>query len=200
MVSHSEIHESENLTIRGFEKRPKARVMLWDEMAVVGRVARPHGLRGQLIVNVETDFPEERFQRGAEVFVNRRGQIESLTLDHVRFHQGRPIVVVSGVDTIDAAEALAGLELRVPRERLMRLPAGTFYRHELVGCRVETSQGEAVGVVTEVEGPAYASRLVVASGDDEIQIPLAREICTVVDTHARRIVIEPLDGLLDLNK
>jgi 16S rRNA processing protein RimM len=174
--------------------------MFWEEMAVVGRVARPHGLRGQLIVNVETDFPEERFQRGAEVFVNRRGQIESLTLDHVRFHQGRPIVVVSGIDTIDAAEALAGLELRVPRERLIRLPAGTFYRHELVGCRVETSQGEAVGVVTDVEGPAYASRLVVASGDDEIQIPLAREICTVVDTHARRIVIEPLDGLLDLNK
>ena len=174
--------------------------MHWEEMAVVGRVARPHGIRGQVIVNVETDFPEERFQPGAELFVNRRGQIESLTLDQVRFHQGRPIVVVSGVDTIDAAEALAGLELRVPRERLIRLPAGTFYRHELVGCHVETGRGEAVGFVTDVEGPAHASRLVVSSGDDEIQIPLAREICTIVDTGARRIVIEPPDGLLDLNK
>jgi 16S rRNA processing protein RimM len=174
--------------------------MHWEEMAVVGRVARPHGLRGQLILNVETDFPEERFQPGAEVFVSRRGQVESLTIQNVRFHQGRPIVAVSGVDTIEAAQALAGLELRVPRERLIRLPVGTFYRHELVGCHVETSRGEAVGFVTDVEGPAQASRLVVSSGDDEIQIPLACEICTIVDTGSRRIVIEPPNGLLDLNK
>jgi 16S rRNA processing protein RimM len=174
--------------------------MDWEQMAVVGQVARPHGLRGRLILNVETDFPAERFQRGAELFVNRRGQIESLTIRDVRFHQGRPIVVVSGVDTIEAAEGLAGFELRVPRERLIRLPVGTFYRHELVGCHVETRGGEAVGFVTDVEGPAQASRLVVASGDDEIQIPLAREICTIVDTGAKRIVIEPLNGLLDLNK
>ena len=103
------------------------------------------------------------------------------------------------MDSIDAAEALVGLELRVPRERLIRLPAGTFYRHELVGCHVEARRGEAVGFVTDVEGPVHASRLVVSSGEDEIQIPLAREICTSVDTGAKRIVIEPPDGLLVLN-
>ena len=52
----------------------------WDSMAVVGRIARPHGLKGQVIVNPETDFPEQRFQPGAELFVSRGGVVESLTL------------------------------------------------------------------------------------------------------------------------
>jgi 16S rRNA processing protein RimM len=171
----------------------------WDEMAVVGRIARTHGLRGEVIVNLETDFPDERFHAGAELFVVRGGKIERLTLAGVRFHQGRPIVAVTGVDGIDAAQELSGLDLRVPPEWLVPLPAGTFYRHDLVGCRVETGAGRPVGIVKEVEGTAAASRLVVASGDQEILIPLASEICIAIDADGKRIVIEPPDGLLELN-
>ena len=101
---------------------------------------------------------------------------------------------------IEAAHALAGLELRVPTEWLVELPAGTFYRHYLVGCRVETTGGETIGIVKDVEGPQEASRLIVGSGADEILIPLASAICTAIDAGAKRIVIEPLNGLLDLNK
>ena len=173
--------------------------MNWDDMAVVGRIARSHGIRGQVIVNVETDFPEERFRSGSEVFVDRCGEVEPLTLTTVRFHQGRPIVGIAGIDSIDEAQGLAGLELRVPAERLVRLPAGTFYRHDLVGCRVETREGEAVGVVKQVEGTIDASRLVVASGGDEILIPLTVAICTGINADAKRIVIEPPEGLLELN-
>src|SRR5712691_2327812 len=98
--------------------------MNWDDMAVVGSIARPHGIRGQVVVNVETDFPDERFQAGNELFVDRRGDVQALTLTTVRFHAGRPIVGIAGVDSIDEAQRLAGLELRVPAERLVRLPAG----------------------------------------------------------------------------
>jgi 16S rRNA processing protein RimM len=171
----------------------------WEDMATVGRIARTHGLRGELIVNVETDFPEERFHPGAELFAERGGAAEPLTLTSVRFHHGRPIVAIAGFDGIDAAQPLVGLELRIPAERLVRLPAGTFYRHDLVGCRVETSAGQPVGVVKEVDGTAGVSRLVVASGDDEILIPLASEICTAIDADGKRIVIEPPEGLLELN-
>jgi len=69
-----------------------------------------------------------------------------------------------------------------------------------VGCRVETSGGLAVGIVKEVEGTLAASRLVVASGDREILIPLASEICTAIDAGTKRIVIEPPEGLLELNR
>ena len=151
---------------------PRRPAVNWDDMAVVGRIARPHGIRGQVILNAETDFPEERFQPGNEVFIERRGGVEPLTLTTVRFHRGRPIVGVSGVESIDEAQELAGLELRVPAERLVRLPAGTFYRHDLVGCRVETRAGTVVGIVSDVDGTLAASRLVVTSDDGEILIPL----------------------------
>lgn len=171
----------------------------WDEMAVVGRIARAHGNRGQVIVNLDTDFPDERFQPGAELFVARRGNVEPLTLTTVRFQGDRPVVGIGGIDTIDAAEELAGLELRIPVGRLASLPAGTFYRHDLVGCRVETLAGEPVGIVEDVEGTLTGSRLVVAGRRGEILIPLASEICTTIDVNAKRIVIEPPEGLLDLN-
>ncbi len=110
-------------------------------MALVGRIARAHGIRGQVIVNPETDFPDERFQAGAEVFVQRNGRVEPLTITTARFHKDRPVIGLDGIETMNEAETLAGLELRVPIERLAALPADTFYRHDLIGCRVETRDG-----------------------------------------------------------
>src|SRR6185312_10023426 len=94
-----------------------------------------------------------------------------------------------------------GFELRVPVEWLPALPEGTFYRHDLIGCRVETRGGGAVGVVDDVEGGAGGSRLVIAGADGrgEVLIPLVSEICTAIDPAAKRIVIDPPDGLLEAN-
>jgi len=171
----------------------------WSEMAVVGRIARAHGIRGQVIVNLETDFPEERFQPGAELFVERAGHVEPLTITTVRFQGERPVIGLRGVETMNDAEALAGHELRVPVERLASLPDGVFYRHDLIGCRVATTRGEAIGVVSDVEGTMSGSRLVVEGPEGEVLIPLAAEICTTIDPAAKRIVIDPPDGLIDAN-
>jgi 16S rRNA processing protein RimM len=168
-------------------------------MALVGRIARAHGIRGQVIVNPDTDFPEERFQPGAKVFVERGGTVEPLTLTTARLQNGRPVIGFEGVETMNDAEALAGLELRVPADWLAPLPDGTYYRHDLIGCRVETRAGEPVGIVQDVEGTAHGSRLVVADGRGDVLIPLASEICVAIDLAARRIVVDPPEGLLDLN-
>ena len=109
------------------------------------------------------------------------------------------MVGVAGVETMDAAERLAGLELRIPAEQLAALPPGTFYHHDLVGCRVETGSGAPVGVVEKVEGTLGGSRLVVAGASGEILIPLVVGICTTIDVDAKRIVIDPPEGLLELN-
>jgi 16S rRNA processing protein RimM len=196
----------------------------WDEMAVVGRVARPHGIRGQVVVNLETDFPNERFQPGAEFFVERAagragvagdGQavverpqgrslqqpgIGRLVIATVRFHNGRPIVGFEGVEDMNQAGALAGTELRVPLDRLAPLPPAMFYRHDLVGCGVETTKGLHVGEVAEVEGTLAGSRLVVATERGDVLVPLAAEICRSIDVAGKRIVIEPPEGLLELNQ
>ncbi len=169
-------------------------------MALVGRIARAHGNRGQVIVNVDSDFPEARFRPGAKLFTRQDGVTRTITLASVRFQNGRPVLGIEGVDTMNGAEALAGCELRVPVDQLAALPEGTFYRHDLIGCRVETVGGEAVGTVEEVEGTLSGSRLVVAARAGEVLIPLASEICTTIDVTAKRIVIDPPEGLLDLNR
>jgi 16S rRNA processing protein RimM len=171
----------------------------WDDMVVVGRIARAHGNRGQVIIDPQTDFPNERFKPGAELCMRGGGTIESLTVESVRFHRGRPIIGVVGVDTMNAAEALAGRELRVGTDALQPLPAGTFYHHDLIGCAVETLRGERIGPVTKVEGVGAGSRLVVDGGDGEILIPLVEGICVDVDIAARKIVVEPPEGLLEAN-
>jgi 16S rRNA processing protein RimM len=172
----------------------------WDECAVVGRVARAHGNRGQVIVNPETDFVEDRFRVGAELLANRGGRIERLRVTAMRIHLGRPIVALEGVETMNDAEAMAGVELRVPVAELAPLPSGMFYRHDLVGCRVETTGGAAVGEVTSVEGELGTSRLIVAGPGGDVLIPLVQAICVDIDVAARRIVVDPPEGLLELNR
>jgi 16S rRNA processing protein RimM len=172
----------------------------WNECAVVGRVARAHGNRGQVIVNPETDFVEDRFQVGAELLAGRGGRIDRLRVTAMRTHLGRPIIALEGVETMNDAEALAGVELRVPVAELAPLPSGMFYRHDLVGCRVETTTGELVGDVTSVEGELGSSRVVVAGSGGDVLIPLAQAICVEIDIAARRIVVDPPDGLLELNR
>ena len=168
-------------------------------MVVVGRIARAQGHRGQVIVDPATDFPEERFKAGSVVYVANRQSPEPMTIEAVRFQRGRPVLSFAGVETMNAAEALAGQELRVGLDALQPLPAGTFYHHDLIGCSIETPGGMTVGRVTRVEGSGAASRLVVESAGGEILIPMVEGICIDVNLAAKRIVVEPPEGLLDLN-
>jgi 16S rRNA processing protein RimM len=170
-------------------------------MAAVGRVARVHGLRGQVVINPETDFPASRFQPGQLVYrAAGDGEAQALRVTSVRFHRGRPIVSFDGIASIEQAEPLAGVELRVPIAWLEALPAGTYYRHDLAGCRVETRSGHVVGQVDRVEGDGGASRLAVTTNEDELLVPLAADICVSIDVARKVIVIEPPEGLLELNR
>ena len=170
-----------------------------DDLLLVGHVARAHGNRGQVIVNLETDFPEERFQVGRTLLVGGSERHVPRQIREVRFHQGRPILTLEGVSTMNDAEALAGAELWIPSADLAPLPDGTFYRHDLVGCRVVDVQEQPVGTVTAVEGTLERSRLIVEGSRGEVMIPLAAEICVRIDLKARLIVVNPPEGLLDIN-
>lgn len=171
----------------------------WDDMAGVGRIARPHGLRGEVVVNPETDFVEDRFASGSTMYVQREGSIAAMHVSAARVHRGRPIVTFRGVESIAAAQDLTGAELRIPRDELMRLPDGSYYRHELVGCVVRTLDGSEIGAVTAVEGEVGGSRLVVAGAGGDVLIPLAADICVRIDPAGRTIVVDPPEGLLELN-
>ena len=169
-------------------------------MAVVGRIARPHGLRGDVVINPETDFVDERFRAGATVWTKSARGEEALTVGSVRLQNGRPIVAFDGFERIEDVERLAGLELRVPEEALQPLEAHTYYQHQLVGCAVETTDGSRIGEVTRIDGGSGISLLVIHGDRGEILVPLTQAICTEIDVAAKRIRIAPPDGLLELNE
>ena len=172
----------------------------WDSMVLVGRVARAHGLRGQVVVNPETDFVAERFRDGAQVWTRVDGQERLLTIVGARLEGRRPILAFDGFATLEAADALAGAELRVPESTLQALPEGTYYLHQLVGCQVETVEGAAVGEVGRVDGGAGAAVLAVNGAKGEVLVPLVQEICVGIDVAARVIRVRMPDGLLELNE
>lgn len=171
--------------------------MSTDDPLLVGRVARAHGNRGQVIVNLETDFPGERFRVGEVLLVGPEGKPRAIT--EARFHQGRPVIALEGIATMSDAEALAGAELKVPSSAVPPLAPGVFYRHDLIGCEVRDVDGRHVGQVSAVEGDLERSRLVVAAERGEILIPLVEHICIRVDPAARLVVVNPPEGLLELN-
>jgi 16S rRNA processing protein RimM len=172
----------------------------WDRTVLVGRIVRPHGLRGDVAVHPETDFVEERFHPGAS-FLTRSPRGESqLTVATARVQSGRPVVGFEGVSSIEQAEELVGVELRVPEETLQPLAPGSYYLHQLEGCQVTTGSGEEIGTVAKVEGGIGSSRLVIQGTRGEVLIPLATEICVAIDIEARRITVNPPEGLLELNE
>jgi 16S rRNA processing protein RimM len=178
---------------------PDPRSLEWDNLVLVGRIARPHGLRGQVVVNPETDFVEDRFRVGATVWTRSAQGDEQLTVASSRVQNGRPVIGFVGFSSIEEVERLAGLDLRVPESELHTLEPGMFYHHQLIGCVVDTVAGERVGDVVRVEGGAAGSLLEVNGPRGQILIPMAAPICVAIDVGTKRITINPPEGLLDVN-
>lgn len=173
----------------------------FDDMLLVGVVARTHGNKGEVIVNATTDFPDERFAVGATVWGRAAGGVttgERLRIRAFRMHQGRPVIGFHGVATMSDAERYAGWDLRIPAAERRPLPPHVYYRDDLIDCEVVTNDGEVVGRVRAVDGEGQAVRLVVAAARGEVLVPLAQDVCAV-DVPARRIVVTPPEGLLDVN-
>jgi 16S rRNA processing protein RimM len=171
----------------------------WDDYVLVGRVARTHGRRGEVIVNPETDFPEDRFAPGGTVWILQGGTPIALAIRSAWTHKGRPVIALEGIETMADAEALHGVDLRVPPDALHALPEGSYYEHDLVGCMLTTENGQLLGVVRAVERSGGPPRLVVGHGRDEFQMPLVEAFCVEIDVAGRRIVVRPPEGLIGLN-
>jgi 16S rRNA processing protein RimM len=168
-------------------------------MVTVGRIIRPHGNRGQVVVAPESDFAEDRFRPGSTLLARRDAETPaSLVVTASRFQAGRWIVGFEGVSSIDEAESLRGLDLRIPEEELRELGPNAYYAHQLVGCDVRTVRGERVGVVSRVDLTTGVPVLVVTARG-EVLVPFVDAICRRVDPAGRLIEIDPPDGLIALN-
>jgi 16S rRNA processing protein RimM len=169
-------------------------------MVTVGRIIRPHGNKGHVVVFSETDFGDERFGIGSTLFTERGGPVETVTITASRQHDGRWIVGIEGVASISDAETLRGLELRIPAAAMKPLGPGAYYTHDLVGCVVRTTDGTTVGTVDRVDLGVGIPMLVVGADGEEVLVPFTDAICRSVRLDERAIEIDPPRGLLELNR
>jgi 16S rRNA processing protein RimM len=167
---------------------------------VVGRVGRPHGLRGEVTVEVRTDDPDLRFAAG-ESLATDPAERGPLTVAGSRWHSGRLLVRFAGHEDRDAAEALRDTVLAIDSGQLERLEdPEQFYDHELIGLRVLTAGGEDVGTVSDVLHHGQDLLVVEGAGaraGAEILVPFVAAIVPEVDVTGGKLVIDPPAGLLD---
>jgi 16S rRNA processing protein RimM len=169
-------------------------------LLVVGRLGRPHGIRGEITVQVLTDEPDERLAVGS-VLLTEPASAGPLTVQTVRWHSGRLLLSVDGVADRSGAESLRGVLLHadVDPEQRPQDPE-EFYDRQLVGLAVVTVEGLPVGEVAEViHLPAQDVLAVRREGRPEALVPLVASIVPEVDLTGRRVVIDPPPGLLDLD-
>ena len=170
---------------------------------VVGRVAKAHGITGELVVDVRTDDPEARFVRGKTLRAKARGgAIGSYTVESVRAHGGRLLVRLAGIADRNAAEALRGTLFVVDSHDLPPIAeSDEYYDHQLEGLRVRTIDGAEVGVVAEVLHTAAGELLSVTTSEGaEILVPFVAAIVPTVSLADGVIEIDPPDGLLNLDE
>lgn len=170
-----------------------------DDLIIVARAVRTRGLKGELVADVLTDFPE-RFQDVSELTgVGSGGQRKQLELESYWFQNDRMVLKFTGYDTIEAAKALVGYEFGLPEAERVQLSRDEFYDWELEGCSVENGPGSIIGKVSEVLRTGGVELLVVEDGAGrEILIPMAQSIVVEIDISHKKILIDPPEGLLDL--
>jgi 16S rRNA processing protein RimM len=169
---------------------------------VVGRVVRAHGINGEVVVEIRTDDPAERFAPGTTLRAkgSRDKQERSYVIDDVREHSGRLLVRLAEVADRNAADALRGSLFVVDSDDLPPIDEpDTFYDHQLEGLRVRTVTGTDVGVVTEVLHTAAGELLAVKGDSGEVLVPFVSAIVTSVSLDDGTVDIDPPDGLLDLS-
>jgi 16S rRNA processing protein RimM len=192
---------------------------------IVGRIGRPHGIRGEVLVDVRTDEPEARFAAGS-VFATEVAPVRgrstgpaaraaggpaepagarvevppTLTLESFRWHQGRLIAVFEGFVDRNAAEVLRGVGLCVDSADVAPPEdPDEFHDHQLVGLAAVTVAGETVGEIARIDHTSASDLLVVRRPEGGTAlIPFVRAIVPEVDLSGGRVIVDPPAGLLDL--
>ncbi|HKY32312.1 MAG TPA: ribosome maturation factor RimM [Candidatus Polarisedimenticolia bacterium] len=173
--------------------------MAEDGYILIAEVDRVRGLRGEVVVTVHADDPS-RMARLATVFMREAGGAwKELAVEGVKRLGERAVVKLSGYGTVEEARTLLGKELFIPLEASTPAPPGRYYAYQLEGLAVTLKDGSPVGAVREVLSQGAQSLLVVDGPRGEILIPLVAAICTDIDPDRGVVVIDPPEGLVELN-
>ena len=164
----------------------------------VGRIGRPHGIRGDVVVGVRTDEPELRFARGSRLDTDP-AEVGPLTVAGTKWHSGELLVRFAGVTDRDAAAELRGTWLTVDSATIAPPDDPDEFRDtDLIGLSVRTVDGAPVGTVDDVLHSGQDVLVIKAAGGREIMVPFVKALVPEVDVAAGALVIDPPEGLLNL--
>lgn len=168
-----------------------------EDLVAIAKVAKARGLRGEVVADVLTDFPE-RFENTEGVQMLLPGGVKRrLKIEKFWFQKDRVVLKFESVDTVEDAEELRGAEVCIPESEAVDLQEGEYFDWELQGCEVSTVGGDKLGEVKELMRTGGTENLVVEGKGKDYLIPFADSICVEVDVEGKRIVIDPPEGLLD---
>lgn len=171
-----------------------------EELVIVARAVKTRGLKGELVAELLTDFPDRFSGVSSLIAVSPDGDRQVVDLESYWFHQDRVILKLSGYDTIETASALVDHQFAVPEAERVELAEGYFYDWQLEGCVVETTAGARVGHVSEVMrlgGDIEMLGVENADGQKRL-IPMVESIVVEIDIAGKRVLIDPPEGLLEL--
>lgn len=168
------------------------------ERIVVGRIVKPHGLKGELIVEVLSDAPE-RFARGSKFDMGDPDgtTFERLTVGKTRDDRGKLLVSFREVPDRTAAERVRGALLSISTEEAAPLPEGSFYDWQLQGLAVEDEEGVALGTLARVDRGAGPDLWIVETGRGEVMVPAVEEFIRSVDLDRGKVVVHTIPGLFE---
>jgi 16S rRNA processing protein RimM len=161
----------------------------------IGRIIAPWGTRGKVKVQMETVFPQ-RFSPGEQVFVDGR----PMTIAGVSWQRGRPMVRFSTIDSVKDAQQLRGKPIEIRQNQVQPLPEDHYYHYQLIGLEVRTTGGEHLGKIREIIAGQSNDVYVVPGKKGDILIPAIEDVVRSVDLEHGFMEIEPIAGLLELNR
>ncbi len=191
---------SESANHDASESRAEVADGVTDEIVAVAVAVKTRGLRGEVVANLLTDFPERFDQLETLIAVSMDGKRETLTLEDHWFQNKRIVLKFAGYDSLEAAKALVGFEFAVPETERVQLSENEFYDWELAGCEVLTVDGERIGRVVSIMRTGGVEMLVVENTENvkrDYLIPLAETICVEIDIEQKRIRVDLPEGLLE---
>lgn len=171
------------------------------DLVRVGIVVKPHGISGELKVKPLTDFPS-RFRDLSRVFMipKNGGENVSTIIESVRTLNEIVLLKLESIQTIQEAQGVVGWEICITRGECVPLPPDSYYAFDLIGLQTYSSKGELVGTVVDVVSLPAQDLLVVKTNEKEAMIPLVNELVTEISIEKKRIVLQEIPGLFDLEQ
>lgn len=165
----------------------------------VGKIVNTHSLKGEIKVISSTDFEEERFKKGSKLLITRGNQlIREVVVQSYRNHKNFLLVKFEGIDSVEEAEKLKNLQIKIDSDEVGELEENEFYFHQIIGCEVFDENDKNLGEIIDILTPG-ANDVWVIKGENgkEILIPYIEDVVKKIDIISKKVNIEVMEGLID---